>query len=164
MSMSIFDIDNEIRAALAEIYEQVDEDGCFSGDFSKIEELNAERDKKVEGLALFYKETLAEAEAIKAEADKLAKRAKIAKNKAERLKEYLSFVLRSSETEKFTTNRVKITFRPSEQVVIEDVDKIAKKWLKVKTEPDKAGIKAALKEGAKIKGAHLETKQNIQIK
>lgn len=163
MNRSIFDIDEEIRAELESIYEQVDEDGVFCGDFSRIEALNAERDKKVEGLALFYKETLAEAEAIKAEADKLAKRAQVAKNKAERMKEYLAFVMNTSQTEKFTTNRVKISFKPSEAVVV-DEDTLPKKWFRIKMEPDKAGIKQALKEGAKIKGAHLETKQNIQIK
>lgn len=161
--MTFFEIDEQIRAELDALMEQVDEDGCITGDFSKIEALKKERDTKIEGIALYYKEVLAEAKAIKEEADKLAKRAKSAQNKADRLKDYLSFVLQSSEIAKFATTKVKLSFRPSEHVVIDDESLIAKKWFKVKKEPDKAGIKQALKEGAKIKGAHLESKQNIQI-
>lgn len=161
--MTLFEIDEQIRAELNRLLEQVDEDGCITGDFSTIEALNKEREAKIEGIALYYKEVLAEAKAIKEEADKLAKRAKVTQNKAERLKDYLSFILQSSETEKFATTKVKLSFRPSEQVVIDDESLIAKKWMKIKAEPDKAGIKQALKEGAKIKGAHLEARKNIQI-
>lgn len=164
--MTLFEINETIRAKLEEIYEQVDEDGCFDGDFSEIEALNVERDEKIENLALFYKETLAEAGAIKAEADKLAKRAKVAENKANRLKEYLTFTLQSSEVEKFSTPKVKISFRSSEAVVIDDELKIPQEFLNLKStvQPDKTAIKEALKAGAEIEGAHLETKSNIQIK
>lgn len=164
MNFTLFEIDEAIRAKLEELSEQVDEDGCIVGDFSELEALNAAREDKIEAIALFYKETLAEAEAIKAEADKLAKRARISQNKADRLKNYLSWALLSNQTEKFTTSRVKVTFRKSEQVVVDDDRILSGNFFKVRTEPDKAAIKEALKNGEEVKGAHLEEKQNIQIK
>lgn len=164
MNLTLFEIDEAIRAKLEELYEQVDEDGCLVGDFSELEQLNAEREAKIEGIALFYKETLAEAEAIKAEADKLAKRAKISQNKADRMKEFLAMSLLRENQEKFSTPRVKVSFRKSEQVIIDDDRILSGDFFKVKAEPDKTAIKAALKEGLEVKGAHLEEKQNIQIK
>jgi formaldehyde-activating enzyme involved in methanogenesis len=71
---------------------------------------------------------------------------------------------------KLETARNKITFRKSESVVIGES---FIKWAQDNradllrfTDPtaDKTAIKQALKEGAEIEGAYIESKQNIQIK
>ena len=48
-------------------------------DLEKLEALNIERDKKVEGIALAVKNYAAEAKAIKEEEEKLAKRLEVAR-------------------------------------------------------------------------------------
>lgn len=131
-------------------------------DFEKFNELQIEKDEKIEGVALWYKDLIAEANAIKEEKDRLAEREKSARNRAERLKKYLAYALNG---EQFKTARCALSFRKSEKVIIEDVYKIPGVFLKF-SEPkaDLTEIKKAIKNGEEINGAHIEETQNIQIK
>lgn len=131
-------------------------------DFEKFNELQIEKGEKIEGVALWYKDLIAEANAIKEEKDRLAEREKSARNKAERLKSYLSYTLNG---EQFKTARCALSFRKSEKVIVEDVYRLPESYLKY-SEPkaDLTEIKKAIKSGEKINGAHIEETQNIQIK
>jgi len=163
MGRSLFEIDADIRAFLDGLYYSVDEDGTLpEADFEKINELNAERDRKIDNIALYYKECIADAAALKAESDKLKARAEIATNKAERLKKYLA---QSMDGKPYESARNKISWRSSQSVEI-DEDQLPKKYFIKKTTeaPDKKGLKELLKSGKKIKGARLVDNNNIQIK
>jgi len=169
--MNIFEIDESIRQALDRMTEEMEETGCVSDEMAlELSSLNEAREKKIEGLALYFKEAQAEADAIKEEAKKLAERARTAQNKADYLKGYLSRILFNPEAEKqdkFETSRVRVSFRKSESVdVDDDWQKIDENFVIVKTDHqiDKAGIKEALKAGIEVKGASLKTNYNIQIK
>jgi len=164
--MTMFEIKEEIRHLLENLYTEADEDGCVSDEtMAALEALNEAKEDKMESIALYYKEMQAEADAIKAEAENLANRAKSTQKKADSLKAYLSRILQEDGMEKFSTARVKVTFRSSEAVIV-DEDNVSKTYLKknIKYVPDKTAIKEALKAGKKVKGAYLETRQNIQIK
>ena len=67
---------------------------------------------------------------------------------------------------KFETAKVKLSFRASEAVEITDQNEIPKDFLveKVTVAPDKAAIKAAIKNGIYIPGAEIVRKENLQIK
>lgn len=167
MGFSLFEIDSEIRKAMEAIYESMDEDGCIpDGDFERIEALNAERAHKIESIALFYKECMAESEALKAEIKKLADRAKVAANKAERLKTYLQTSMLDSGEPTFETSKCKLSFRKSKTVEVPNIDLLDPAFVVTKTEitPDKKAIKAAIEAGENVAGAFIEEKQNIQIK
>ena len=131
-------------------------------DADKLNELQIAKDEKLENLALWYKDLLAEANALKEEKETFAEREKAAKNKAESIKNYLSFVLNG---ENFKTTKCALSFRKSEKTVIDDIYSIPESYLKY-SEPkaDLTEIKKAIKNGEEIKGAHLEETQNIQIK
>lgn len=164
--MTMFEIKEEIRHLLENLYTEADEDGCVSDEtMAALEALNEAKEDKMESIALYYKEMQAEADAIKAEAENLANRAKSTQKKADSLKAYLSRILQEDGMEKFSTARVKVTFRSSEAVIV-DEDNVSKTYLKknIKYVADKTAIKEALKAGKKVKGAYLETRQNIQIK
>ena len=163
--MTLFEIDAEIRSFLDGLYSDADEDGVIQDvDFEKLEALNEARQEKLESVALYYKELKAEAEAISAEAKKLAQRAKAAENRAESFKQYLAASMQRNGEENITTPRVKITFRKSEKVIVDEM-KIPREFMQEKVEwvPDKKEIKKLLKEGLKIEGAWIEENQNIQI-
>lgn len=123
-------------------------------------------DTKLENLALYIKNQQAEADMIKAEADKLAERAKAKANEAKRCKEYLSsFMANYYDGKKFETARVRLSWRSSESVEVNGIDALPDEYLRFKDpEPDKAKIKAALKAGVELKGCTLVAKQNLQIK
>jgi len=139
-------------------------------DAEKLNELQMERDEKIEKVALWYKNLVSDATAYKTEKEAFAEREKAAKNKADSLKKWLEFALGGA---KMTTEKVAISFRRSEAVEIEDEDEIITfaitndrdDLLTYKSpSPNKTAIKAALKDGQSIIGAQLVERQNIQIK
>ena len=145
----------------AQIMECVDFETGEIIDETKLQALQLEFDEKVEGIALWIKNLLAEAKMIKEEKDNLAARQKSCENKAESLKKYLSSALGG---EKFKTAKVSISYRKSESVEVEDVSLLGDDYLKFKPEPDKTKIKDALKNGIALEGVTLVEKNNIQIK
>ncbi len=145
----------------------IDEETGEVVDVEALNSLSIERDEKIENLACWYKNLMADAEALKAEKDVFAKREKAAKNRAESIKKYLSGIL---DGEKFTTNKCALSFRKSESIEVLDMDAFlsddkAENYLKY-AEPtiDKTGLKKALKSGETFKGVLLNCNNNIQIK
>lgn len=152
----------ELTSALAEFDFDIDEE---TGEILNAEELDAleiERDEKIENIALWIKNLTSDAEAYKKEKDNFAKKEQAAKKKVESLKEYLRWNL---DGEKFKTDRVTISWRRSEAVEVINQEKIPKGWF-IDQDPklDKAGIKAALKDGEEIPGVILKENNSIQIK
>lgn len=129
---------------------------------SKYNELQLAKEEKLENIALYYKNMLSEAEALKAEKNAFAEREKQARAKAESLKKLLDNELGGN---KFETTRVKISYRKSTAVAV-DEDKLPAKWTNVveTRTPDKNRIKEALKAGESIDGAMLIETNNIQVK
>lgn len=154
--MTLYEIDQAILAC-------IDEESGEIIDADALAELSMERDKKVEGVALWIKNLRAEADALKAEKEAFAEREKSARTKIDSLTAYLSQALNG---EKFSTAAVAVTFRRSQSVSITDEEKIPKAYMRTKTttEPDKTAIKDALKTGEQIPGAELVTNLNPQIK
>lgn len=132
-------------------------------DAEKLDALQIEKDKKIENVACWIKNLIAEAQSIKAEEQSLAERRKAKENTVERLKQYLSNVL---EATPFESARAKITFRRSTAVNITDESKLADAFKKSETvvKIDKKAIGEALKLGEIVDGAELVENQNIQIK
>lgn len=132
-------------------------------DAEKLDALQIDKDKKIENIACWIKNLIAEAQSIKAEEQSLAERRKAKENTVERLKQYLSNVL---EATPFESARAKITFRKSTAVNITDESKLADAFKKSETvvKIDKKAIGDALKLGEIVDGAELVENQNIQIK
>lgn len=152
----------ELTYALETFEFEIDEETGEILNAGALEEIEIERDEKIENIALWIKNLASDAEAYKREKDNFAKKEQTAKKKIESLKSYLTMCLAG---EKFKTDRVQISWRKSEAVEIIDPDKIPEGWL-VPQEPkvDKAGIKAALKDGEEIPGVTLKENNSIQIK
>lgn len=131
-------------------------------DEDRLDQLEMERTKKVEGVALWYRNLLSDAEQYKAERQRFEELEKQSKAKAESLKQWLSYALQG---EKIKTSRVNITYRKSQSVEIVANSIIPNEYMKY-SEPtiNKAAIKDALKKGENVPGAMLVESQNIQIK
>lgn len=169
--MNIYEIDNEFASKMNELLEIFDEETGEITDLDRFEELKKaldgleeERKQKISNVACWYKSLVAEAEAIKAEKQKLAKRQQSTENKAENLKAYLEYALGG---EKFKDARVNITYRKSEGIhFADDFDgnTLPKEFLRIKAEPKLTEIKEAIKAGQQFEGISLVERQNIQIK
>ena len=158
--MKLYEIDNAILECIdAETGEAIDID--------KLNELQLERDTKIENVACWIKDLKAEAEAIKAEKNALAERQKAAENKAESLKKWLAYAL---DGEKFSTARCSVSFKKTEAVEVteEGIENLMQKHdnlLKYKApEPDKTAIKQAIKDGLNVDGVQLVQNVSTIIK
>ena len=159
--MNLYDIKSEIEA----LFSKVDENGELPEDIAeKIEQLAITEHEKIENTGLYIKNLLSDADAIKNEADRLNERRQSMTHKAERLKNYLSDYLTANNKDTFSTARIDLRFRRSEQVhIYQDADLPNTLW-RAKLEPDKAHIKELLKAGEVVPGAELVERQNLQIK
>ena len=127
-----------------------------------LNNLQMERDTKIENVVLWIKELKAEAEALKAEKMAFAERQKVAENKMESLKKWLAYALNG---EKFKTVRASVTFRTTDKVEIADIYKLDENYLRYKEpEADKDAIKKALKAGQEVAGATLVPSTSVIIK
>ena len=152
----------EICEALRDFELKFDEDTGEVLNMNELDEIQLERDVKVENIALMIKNLLSDAEAYKREKESFAKKEQIAKNRAERLKNYLQFNLNG---ERFMSDRVTISYRHSESVEVLDWHKLPAEYLRYKDpEPDKAKLKKAINSGIGLEGVFLVGKDSIQIK
>lgn len=153
--MTLWEIDQGIMACLdAETGEIIDPE--------MLNALSMEREAKLENVACWIKNLRAEAAAIKAEKDALAKREKASAKKAEDLENWLVQALGGQA---FNTAKCAVGFRKSSRVDVLDKSIIPEAFMKAKTEysPDKNAIAAAIKAGQEVSGCVLADYLNISI-
>ena len=163
---ALYEIDQEILAC-------VDQDTGEILDTAKLDALQMEREKKLEGVALWVKDLKAEAAAVKEEADKLSARKKALDNKIDGLKNWLLYALGG---DKLKTPRCNVYTTHSQRVNIVGDEKDLIFWLERNMEdpreyirykdPElrKDEIKRALKDGKEIEYAKLEETESVVIK
>lgn len=153
--MNIYEIDSQILSC-------IDEETGEILDIERLEKLIQDKNNKIESVACWYKNTVAEAEAIRNEISNLKARKERDEKLAENLKRYISDVL---DGEKFKTPKVSISYRKSSSVEVDDVYKLPDEFLTYKSpEPKKALLKSAIDNGQKFEGVRIVEKMNIQIK
>lgn len=131
-------------------------------DTAAFDQLQMERDEKIENIALWIKNLRADALAYKAEKDAFAEKQKRAENKAESLTKYLANVL---DGKKFKSVKADITWRKSIALNVQEGAQAPEEYLRVKEpELDKKALTDALKSGAEIAGFELIEKMNIQVR
>ena len=140
-------------------------------DPEQLTALQMEREAKLEGVTLWIKDLNAEAEAVKAEADKLTARKRSLDNKITSLKAWLVWAL---DGQKLKTPRCSVYQTHSTRVQVADENELIgflqtleapERFLRFR-EPElrKDEIKRALKDGFVIPGAKLEDTESVVIK
>jgi hypothetical protein len=140
-------------------------------DADALSALQMERERKLEGVALWIKDLKAEADAVKTEADRLTDRKKSLDKKIDSLKEWLLDALGG---EKLKTPRCNVYQTHSQRLAVENEAELIsflqtldnpEQFLRFK-EPElkKDEIKKALKTDFVIPGASLEETESIVIK
>ena len=144
--MNIFEIDNAIMDCIdMETGEVIDID--------RLDALQMQREEKVENVALWIKELSAEADALKAESQKLSKRKQVAENKITSLKNYLRMAL---DGQKFETPKAVVSFRKSKSVEINNFGLLKPEYLTyAEPKANKTAIRKAINEGKEVAGADL---------
>ena len=152
----------ELTSAIENFEFEIDEETGEILNADELDNLQMERQTKIEQLCLWRKNLLSDADAYKGEKESFAKKEKAARNKAESLKKYIEYTLNG---EKFKTDRVTVSYRRSEVVECNNISDVDDDYLTYK-EPtlNKTKIKEAIKSGIDVKGVHLVERNNMQIK
>lgn len=161
--MNLYEIDSAIAAL-------VDPETGEIQNYEAFEELQMARDQKIENMALVLKNAAAASAAIKAEIDALKARKDAADKTVERMKEYLT---QATGGQKFETAKVRLSFRSSTRVEIDDEIGLLD-WLERNNkescikykmpEISRSEVGKLIKEGLEVPGAILAEYSNIQVK
>lgn len=157
----------QIDSALAEC---VDTETGEILDVEKLMALNMEREKKIENIALWIKNDLAEAKAIREEEKTLAARRQSLERSADSKKNYLDSALNG---EKFSTPRCSISYRKTTSVEVSDMGAVVA-WMLANGHDgevtynaptvSKTDLAPLLKNGAQIDGATLVQGLSMGVK
>ena len=164
MEKSLYKIDRDLMTLLEAIAEQ---EGEITPE--QDEQLAINR-YELETKAVDYSIAILQLNAWVEIADKEAKRVTAIKNAykktAETLKQRIADAMERYDIREVKDATIKVSLRKSVQTIIDDLDQVPKQYktVKVETTPDKTAIKKAIQEGEIIEGAHLEEKNNLQIK
>ena len=160
--MTLYELTEMMRDFDLEIDEETGE--ILNAD--ELDLLQLDFNEKLKNCVYWYKNTKAEAEALKAEKQKLAKRQQTAERKVEWMKRYIADCL--GEGKKFAPEddpTVRIGWRKTQSVECADIYQVSDEYLRYKEpELDKARVKKALSDGEIVDGCELVTKMSIQIK
>ena len=166
--MQIYPIEEQIENLLASFVDEETGEVLFSDEEmeQKIADARIAFSTMVLNLRNEVINQTAEAEALKSEKMKLEKRQKRAADAANRAKRFLAYLTKG---EKYSDGIVKITYRKSDGLVIDDRDSLMvwaqenNRFLKA-PELTEGDIKQAIKSGEVIPFAHIEERSNIQVK
>lgn len=169
--MNLYDIDKRINDTIEfccdlETGEILDDETLKN----TLDELKLSKEEKLTNIAKYIKNLTADAKALQEEKLKFARRQKVTENKIKNLKKYIDDFIRNTQGEGFNSFKFKdvnntISYRKSQSVEIDDIDKINEEFLKIeKTVRDKRELVKALKNGLTVDGCHLEEKYSLQIR
>lgn len=164
--MKLYEIADYIEAAISGGYVIDEETGEVLFDSENLDALELEFNNKLESCALYVKNIVAEADAIKAEERRLKQRREALERKSERMKAYIDYNMSRMEVAEIETPKVAIRFRNSQRVEIDDSTAIPEYYCRVETviQPDKNKIKNAIKSGNFVPGAKVIELRNLIVK
>lgn len=161
--MRLYEISDAIEKVLAE---RTDHETGEIGDdaLAELDALEMERDQKALAVLAYAKGEDAEADGIEAEAKRLLERARIPRKRATRLRDYVEQHVERGK--KISDARVAISWRKSTRVEIDPgaEEKLPERFVRVKIEPNKVAIGAALAQGETVDGARLVERLGMVVK
>ena len=164
MKLTIYQIEKSYNQLAEEL---IDNDGELTTELAEQLAITEEQlQNKSVAYSFVIKQMDADIDTIDAEIKRLHAAKKQREKATEYLKERIKHAMELFQIEEIKTPLVKINFRKSETVEVENVNSLpmAYKTVKVVETADKVAIKAALKDGADIIGCSIATHRNLQIK
>ena len=161
---------------MTKLYEVANDYAKLSNDDSFTQEeiqdtldaIEGEFGDKVGNVLALIKNTQSDIEALKSESDSLLRRARIASNKVDNLKQYIVSSMESAGLKELSAGVQSVTVRaPSKKVNIVDVDKLPIELKEFETviKPMTMEIKHLINSGQEVPGAEIVTgKPSLLIK
>ena len=164
MKLSLYEIE---KSQIQLIDQLIENCGELTLEIEEALKINSENlTTKGTNYGFIIKQLTSECGIIDAEIDRLSELKKSRTKSIERLKSSLTMAMQLFGVDKIESPVLKISFRASESVEIDDVDCIPAEYMvtKTTTAPDKVKLKAAIKAGELTIGAHIKINHNLQIK
>jgi seryl-tRNA synthetase len=158
----LFELADEIERLMAEVIDHETGEITDEG-LAKLDAIEMERDEKALAIAQYMMSTLAEAEMVAKQAQRLGARAKVLTNQAGRLKQKLTDWLPVGT--KLRDDVVQIGWRKSTAVEVSNAGEIPDVLCNFTRTPDLTRIKMALKRDASnVPAAKLVTRHHVSIR
>lgn len=162
--MKLYEIPEEYRKVLEGV--QVDEETGEILGTDALVEFAGDLNETIKNTGLYLFELDSEAQQIDAQIKRLKSRKDGMKRRADTLKNLMLDAMTSSGLKKVSDPLVTVYLRKSTATIVDEMDILPKDLLRVKVEtsPDLIAIGKKLKAGEVVPGAHLEERQNVNIK
>ena len=164
MKVTIYQIEQSYNQLAEEL---LDNGGELTPELSEKLAITEEQlQNKSVAYSFVIKQMDADIDTIDAEIKRLQNAKKQREKASEYLKERIKHAMQLFSINEIKTPLVKINFRKSETVEVDDVNKLPApyKVVKVTEQADKAAIKAAIKDGVELPGCSIVEHRNLQIK
>ena len=164
MKLTIYQIEQNYNQLAEEL---IDNGGELTPELETALAITEEQlQNKSVAYSFVIKQMDADVDIIDAEIKRLQALKKQREKASEYLKERIKHAMDLFQTDEIKTPLVKINFRKSETVEVEDVNALPAtfKVVKVTEQADKVAIKAAIKDGIEIPGCRIIENRNLQIK
>lgn len=162
--MKLYEIPAEYRKVLEGV--QVDEETGEILGTDALVEFAGDLNETIKNTGLYLFELDSEAQQIDAQIKRLKARKDGMKRRADTLKNLMLDAMTSSGLKKVSDPLVTVYLRKSTATIVDNMELIPKDLLRVKVEtsPDLVAISKTIKSGIEVPGAHLEERQNVNIK
>lgn len=162
--MKLYEIPEEYRKVLEGV--QVDEETGEILGADALVEFAGDLNETIKNSALYLFELDSEAQQIDAQIKRLKARKDGMKRRADTLKNLMLDAMTSTGLKKVSDPLVTVYLRKSTATIVDNMELIPKDLLRVKVEtsPDLVAISKTIKSGIEVPGAHLEERQNVNIK
>lgn len=162
--MKLYEIPEEYRKVLEGV--QVDEETGEILGTDALVEFAGDLNETIKNTGLYLFELDSEAQQIDAQIKRLKARKDGMKRRADTLKNLMLDAMTSSGLKKVSDPLVSVYLRKSTATIVDNMELIPKDLLRVKVEtsPDLVAISKTIKSGIEVPGAHLEERQNVNIK
>lgn len=166
--MNLYELTEDCKNLYDAILASADDD-TGEVDLSLVNALSVRQEEwndKAIAVACVYRALDEDSSRVGREIERLTAIKKRLERERDRVKEGLANACNALGVEKVQGMYANISFRSSEQTVIDNEGAIPDEYMTVKTTytPNKTAIKDAIKAGKDVPGAHVEKKKNIQIK
>lgn len=166
--MNLYEYGDQLAAQIEKVQSMLD-DGMeatseeVQAELRAMVELEGDMHDKAAKVALYIRELKADAEAVKVERDRLAKREASLKRRAESLTEYLLGAMQQHGIEQVKTPLVSISVRVNPwSVDVSNVDALPPQYQTVKIEPNKRALLAD-RESVAIDGVTYQKSISLRI-
>jgi hypothetical protein len=164
MKLTIYNIEQSYNQLAEQL---IDNDGELTSELSEQLAITEEQlQNKSVAYSFVIKQMDADIDIIDAEIKRLQSAKKQREKASEYLKERIKHAMELFSIEEIKTPLVKINFRKSESVDVENVAFLPNEYktVKIVETADKAAIKKAMKDGVFIPGCSIVEHRNLQIK